>query len=347
LQESDRYFIRATDAARRSGNLGILALAIRGHGSTLRGLTETDRAAALLEELRTLSVSVTEPFARYAAFLELGAQAMMIHNDYDSAWNDFQRALAVTRQARATTQEGNALHFLGYVAAMRGDYDFARDAFHRSIRLQVDGPETQRLASLHGLGRTELLAGRFGDSYTALREALAGRQQRGETLQVRFILTDLALLARATGRPMLAAEWFGAANLDQLLLTSRRFFADRWIEALAQTRAELGDEAFERGLDRGRLMGLDDAVAAAIALAAPPDTGIDPDQAAESDLSKRELEVLRLLVEGASDRQIGDALFISPLTATRHVKNILKKLNVGTRTAAATLAVRRGIIRTD
>jgi DNA-binding CsgD family transcriptional regulator len=213
--------------------------------------------------------------------------------------------------------------------------------------LQGEGPETQRLAILHGLGRTELLAGRYADAYTAFRESLAGRYKRGETLQVRFILTDLALLARATGRPRLAAEWFGAANLDQLLLTDRRFFADRWIEAVAQTRAELGDDAFERGLDRGRLIGLDDAVAAALALSNPPAAGIDAAQTGETALSPRELQVLRLLVEGASDRQIGDTLFISPLTATRHVKNILRKLDVSTRTAAATLAVRKGLIRPD
>jgi non-specific serine/threonine protein kinase len=347
LRESDRRLVRATRLARQAGDENILALALRAHGSTLRGLTETDRAAELLAELRSLSSCVTEPFARFATFLELGAQAMMIQADYATAWDDFQHALAVARQARAVTQEGNALHFLGYVAAMRGDLDVARDAFQRAIRLQGEGPETQRLAILHGLGRTELLAGRYADAYTAFREALAGRYKRGETLQVRFILTDLALLARATGRPRLAAEWFGAANLDQLLLTDRRFFADRWIEAVAQTRAELGDDAFERGLDRGRLIGLDDAVAAALALSNPPAAGIDAAQTGETALSPRELQVLRLLVEGASDRQIGDTLFISPLTATRHVKNILRKLDVSTRTAAATLAVRKGLIRPD
>ena len=61
-------------------------------------------------------------------------------------------------------------------------------------------------------------------------------------------------------------------------------------------------------------------------------------------LSPRELDVLRLLVEGQTDREIGDALFISPRTAMAHVANILGKLEVPSRTAAAALAVRQGLV---
>ena len=61
-------------------------------------------------------------------------------------------------------------------------------------------------------------------------------------------------------------------------------------------------------------------------------------------LSRRELDVLRLLVDGKSDREIGAALFISPRTVMRHVTSILDKLGVASRTAAATLAVREGIV---
>ena len=60
-------------------------------------------------------------------------------------------------------------------------------------------------------------------------------------------------------------------------------------------------------------------------------------------LTEREIEVLRLLVEGRSDKEIGAALFISHRTAMRHVANILAKLDVSSRTAAAALAHRHGI----
>ena len=57
-------------------------------------------------------------------------------------------------------------------------------------------------------------------------------------------------------------------------------------------------------------------------------------------LTSRELEVLRLLGEGRSNREIGEALFISAKTASVHVTHILQKLNVTTRVQAAVAAHR-------
>jgi DNA-binding CsgD family transcriptional regulator len=70
-------------------------------------------------------------------------------------------------------------------------------------------------------------------------------------------------------------------------------------------------------------------------------------EAAPSDpyrLSPREREVLALLVEGRTNREIGAALFISEKTASVHVTHILDKLGVGGRVAAAGVAVRAGLV---
>jgi ATP/maltotriose-dependent transcriptional regulator MalT len=61
-------------------------------------------------------------------------------------------------------------------------------------------------------------------------------------------------------------------------------------------------------------------------------------------LSPRELDVLRLIIEGKSDREIATALFISPRTVMRHVTSILDKLGVASRAAAAAAAIRQGMI---
>jgi predicted ATPase/DNA-binding CsgD family transcriptional regulator len=61
-------------------------------------------------------------------------------------------------------------------------------------------------------------------------------------------------------------------------------------------------------------------------------------------LSSREMEVLRLLVAGQSDREIGETLFISPRTASKHVANILAKLDVSSRAEAAVYALRNGLV---
>ncbi|HJW60122.1 MAG TPA: response regulator transcription factor, partial [Actinomycetota bacterium] len=60
-------------------------------------------------------------------------------------------------------------------------------------------------------------------------------------------------------------------------------------------------------------------------------------------LTPRELEVLRLLVEGRSNRQIGEQLFISDKTASVHVTNLLSKLGVHSRLEAAAMARRLGL----
>jgi two-component system NarL family response regulator len=61
-------------------------------------------------------------------------------------------------------------------------------------------------------------------------------------------------------------------------------------------------------------------------------------------LSEREREIVRLLVLGEANKQIGDALGITELTVKSHMKNILAKLKVRDRTEAVTVALRRGIV---
>jgi two-component system NarL family response regulator len=62
-------------------------------------------------------------------------------------------------------------------------------------------------------------------------------------------------------------------------------------------------------------------------------------------LSQREIDVLKLMALGKSNKEIGSALFISEGTVKSHVKNIFAKLNVISRTEAVANATRRGLIQ--
>jgi pimeloyl-ACP methyl ester carboxylesterase/DNA-binding CsgD family transcriptional regulator len=75
-------------------------------------------------------------------------------------------------------------------------------------------------------------------------------------------------------------------------------------------------------------------------LASGPATNAAP---SSSGLSERELEVLRHVAEGWSNRQIAEELCISLNTADRHVSNILTKIDASNRAEAAAYAVRHGI----
>jgi two-component system NarL family response regulator len=64
-----------------------------------------------------------------------------------------------------------------------------------------------------------------------------------------------------------------------------------------------------------------------------------------TELTERELAVLRLMCEGKSNKEIGAALFISEGTVKTHVKNLFAKLDVNSRSEAVAAAIRRGLAR--
>ena len=73
--------------------------------------------------------------------------------------------------------------------------------------------------------------------------------------------------------------------------------------------------------------------------AATPEPAIDP-----YGLTTREREVLDLVAQGRTNREIGDTLFISEKTASVHVTHILGKFGVSSRVEAALLAARAGMV---
>jgi HD-GYP domain-containing protein (c-di-GMP phosphodiesterase class II)/DNA-binding CsgD family transcriptional regulator len=106
-------------------------------------------------------------------------------------------------------------------------------------------------------------------------------------------------------------------------------------------RAALGEDDAARTLEAEA--GLDpDAVACVLAAAgrrpAPPPRGWP------ADLTDREVEVLRLIARGRSNRDVAGRLFISPKTVGRHVENVYAKIGVSSRAAAAVFAMEHGLL---
>jgi DNA-binding CsgD family transcriptional regulator len=101
-------------------------------------------------------------------------------------------------------------------------------------------------------------------------------------------------------------------------------------EVAVRLRAAPLREAVEGLARRGRL----DVALPGAPRAAAPDAVLTP----------REREVLALLAQGRTNRQIGAALYISEKTASVHVSNILAKLAAGGRTEAVAIAAQRGLL---
>ncbi|NGN64024.1 AAA family ATPase [Streptomyces sp. A7024] len=191
-----------------------------------------------------------------------------------------------------------------------------------------------RIAAAHAVAEPDLLA--------RLREAAAALPQDAPVWVAYARLTE-AELARAEGASAPDA-WAAAATAFEPLdrpyeLALARH---RWAEALLASgqraaAAALLRQAYETA-DRMRAAPLRDELAQLAARAGIPLVQEPEAPTAEDDafgLTAREREVLRLVAQGRTNRQIAEELFISPKTVSVHVSNVMAKLGVSTRGEAA------------
>jgi DNA-binding CsgD family transcriptional regulator len=155
-----------------------------------------------------------------------------------------------------------------------------------------------------------------------------------------------ALHAHARGAVELAAGEAGAAlmSLRQASVAWQELEAPYEVARarllIALACRELGDEdAFALELDAARRafekLGATPDLAAVDALTGSGDT---------HGLTDRELDVLRLVASGKSNKEIAAALVISEHTVARHLQNIFTKLDVPSRTAAGAFAFEHGLV---
>jgi DNA-binding NarL/FixJ family response regulator len=115
--------------------------------------------------------------------------------------------------------------------------------------------------------------------------------------------------------------------------------------AIASVQMAIGDAAFASAWAAGAALPETEAIAEATALAAEL-AGVGssrPKPVASAGLTRREVEVLRLLKQGETDREIAAALFVSPRTVGAHVTSILRKLGVTNRQGARAYARRHDL----
>ena len=266
---------------------------------------------------------------------------------------------------------GLALYREAELLRLQGDLGGAADSYSAASRA---GWEPQP-----GLAQLRLAQGRVADAAATIRRAAAERGDplrravllpayveimlaAGETEEARKACDELEEVARRYSSAMLdaivayerGAVGLASANVPPALECLRRAL-DAWrlLEApyeVARTRVLIGEacralddtDAFKLELEAARedfvrLGAIPDAVSVERLLGHTPD-------AAAHGLSPRELEVLRLLATGKSNRQIAAALVISEHTAARHVQNIFAKLRVSSRAAATAFAFEHDLI---
>lgn len=302
---------QSIDAARVHGDAMLLASALITHSRSLVAREEYDRADAVLRKALDTAGSIPDPGVAASTTVRVQAHLGVVAHERGDlatarAWHE--RAALLYRELGDILGTIRSLRDIGDVACDQHDYRAALDAYRECLSL----------------------LGKWGDPFVVVNA-----------------LTGSALVAAEWGQPEPAAKLLGAAEAAReqfhvgINLPSEQGVQAR---AAALVHAAIGAAAMQTAWQTGRGLSLAAAIAEVQAL--KPSMGTSQrgsDELTVLGLSPREVEVLRFLVSGQSNRQIADALFISVRTAEGHVANLLAKLGVRTRAEAVQAAIAAGI----
>jgi DNA-binding CsgD family transcriptional regulator len=295
------------------------------------------------------------------------AEVMQFHGSWSDAFEEAQRACEWLSLPVSPEGPADAFYRIGELHRLRGAYAEAEDAYRQASRLGRQ-PEP-------GLPLLWMARGQLGAAHTALHRALEEETDlarraglldadiqvllaQGDVAGARSRATELREIATTLGAPFVRALCLmaeGAALLaEHQPGTALGPLRHAWAE---WQRLEAPYEAARVRLLIGRAYrDLDDQESAAMEfdaarwvfqqLGALPDLGrVDAlaaqseAQAAPGGLTTREVDVLRLIAAGLTNKEIGAALVISEHTVARHVQNMLAKLGCASRAALAAFAV--------
>jgi ATP/maltotriose-dependent transcriptional regulator MalT len=296
------------------------------------------------------------------------AEILELSGAWAPAMDQAQRA----RENRAVSERtvGAALCRLGTLHRLKGEFAAAEKAYRAASQAGCD--------PLPGLALLRLAQGRPAAALAAIRRALKGVTNawdrtkilpdyveillaNGDVREARKVSGELDELANALKPGILgaiAAQTRGAVELAQgkaeAALVSLRCAAHAWQEVkapypVARIRVLMGLAYRDLGDAEGSALELEAARAVFERLGALPDVErVDAFKRSPSGeghrLTVRELEVLRLIAAGHTNKAIAKRLFVSERTVDRHVSNIFGKLKVFSRAAATAYAYEHAMI---
>jgi DNA-binding CsgD family transcriptional regulator/tetratricopeptide (TPR) repeat protein len=299
------------------------------------------------------------------------AEILTLHGAWPEAYDEAERARDWLAEAAAGGPLGNAHYQLGELHRLRGEYAEAETSYKTASQ---HGHETQP-----GLGLLRLAQGHVDSARAAIWRALDETTDIVPRAHLLGAQVEVALAAGDGSAARAAAGQLGevAAQIDAPLLRARALHADGAVTlAEGDPRAALGvlrsawsvwqeleapyDGARVRVLIGQACRALGDEDTAEMELDAArwvfQELGAAPDLTRVQKLSRRvagdtpgglslrEVQVLRLVAAGKTNRAIADELFLSEKTVHRHLSNIFTKLDVGSRAAATAYAFQHDLV---
>lgn len=334
-----------------AGNQQGVAIALSNLGNAARLLGEYDRATALFE--RALAIQKELGQKRLVALtLHNLSMVAWAQGKYEEARRRCEGSLLMHRELGHKQGTAMSLHSLGTIATSEGNYEEARTFYQECLSLARElGDKAEEARALQGLGETIAYEGDYQAARAVMSSSLRAFYELGTRRGVVSCLQSLAVVEREHAEPRRLVSLLAAAEALRLgigapVTSHERGRYGQWLE---RARSKLGSEAFAEAWEQGKVLSMEEAVALALeaspikaeALAAlardtssPAITTYSPG----SDLTAREIEVLRLVAVGLTNPGIAAYLHISINTVQTHLRSIFSKVNVTTRAAAVRYA---------
>ena len=320
---------------------------------------DLDGERALLEESVATIRRAGSPSRLNPHAFKCLAEATLLDGDVDTGRALYEECLRLSRACGDVGQATWAQWELGHIAASRGDVAVARAQYQAVLENHRRENHRWGMAlTLGALGVLLSLDGAAGAAEATFRESLALFTEFPHRLEgLTIALLGLAVAAAGRGATERAARLAGAAaqaRADPDLLARRsdnetfgtrfRWTTLRSLLERAQRRLGAADRgaAWVTAEREGAALSPEQAVA--FALQAPAVTAPAPPVAPGGGrLSPREVEVLRLVAAGKTNREAAAALMVSEHTVARHLANASNKLGLSSRAALSAYAVRSGL----
>jgi DNA-binding CsgD family transcriptional regulator/tetratricopeptide (TPR) repeat protein len=311
-------------------------------------------------------------YGMYLTNLDLRrGELALLRGDHATALDVLEEAGRVALRAGQPQYYGPHGAFMGELRRREGDLDAARAAVEAAAPLlEGDTVRAARLAALgacieaeaadraRDLGRDDeaAQAAMRAAKHAEVAEAAIGPRSRVE----RAFAAEASAHAKrargeqATARMQEAIVLFEGLGRPHPAATLRLLIAEEQLHAGDRdTAAELAGDALQSATAMGAHWLAAEARSFLSRARLPLPEGCDdePEMAGEPldedpfGLTPREREVLAMVAEGATNREIGERLFMAEKTASVHVSRILAKLDVRSRTEAAAVAHRHGLAR--
>jgi predicted ATPase/DNA-binding CsgD family transcriptional regulator len=310
------------------------------HGQPGAALPLAERGVRLARRLGQPRLTGRLLFARsYVAY---------VAGDLAGAARDAAEALPLFRQVGDRHRTGALLGNLGNFELASGDLDAAHGHLAESLDIaRALGDRDGILHQTFNLGLAEYLGGSPRAAEVLFIESLDLARRMGMKANIAYALLGLALAGHGGAGPGWSARLHGAAAqamaaLGHVVEPLEGQLADLDHQRL---RAVMGAEAFDSEYAAGRALDLADVLAALRRMDAPagrPQPTVTGGTVTV--LTPRELDVLKLVAQGLSNPDIARRLVLSQHTVHRHLANILRKLDLPSRTAAAAWGVRAGLV---